>query len=84
MAKKKSTGTANIGFEEKFWLGVDKLRGSMDASEYKHIILGLIFLKYISDKFVERQEWLFEEPAKPGSEYHTANEADRLVIAEVL
>jgi len=79
---KSGKGTANIGFEEKLWLGADKLRGSMDASEYKHIILGLIFLKYISDKFVERQEWLFHETAKPGSDYHTANEADQMVVAE--
>ena len=70
---KSGKGTANIGFEEKLWLGADKLRGSMDASEYKHIILGLIFLKYISDKFVERQEWLFHETKTPGSEYHTMN-----------
>jgi len=80
--KKDGKGTANIGFEEKLWLGADKLRGSMDASEYKHIILGLIFLKYISDKFVERQEWLFKETATPGSEYHTANETDRMAVAE--
>lgn len=43
--------TANIGFEETLWKAADKLRGSMDASEYKHVVLGLIFLKYISDKF---------------------------------
>ena len=43
--------TGNIGFEETLWKSADKLRGSMDASEYKHVVLGLIFLKYISDKF---------------------------------
>lgn len=43
--------TGNIGFEETLWKAADKLRGSMDASEYKHVVLGLIFLKYISDKF---------------------------------
>ncbi len=37
--------TGNIGFEETFWKAADKLRGSMDASEYKHVVLGLIFLK---------------------------------------
>jgi type I restriction enzyme M protein len=41
--------TGNIGFEETLWKAADKLRGSMDASEYKHVVLGLIFLKYISD-----------------------------------
>ncbi len=49
-ASKKSNG-ANLGFEAKLFLTADKLRGSMDASEYKHVVLGLIFLKYISDAF---------------------------------
>ena len=48
--KKKST-TANLGFEAKLWLAADKLRNNMDAAEYKHVVLGLIFLKYISDSF---------------------------------
>ena len=43
--------TANIGFEKQIWDAACALRGSMDASEYKHVILGLIFLKYISDRF---------------------------------
>ena len=47
------TNGANIGFEEKLWKSADKLRNNMDPSEYKHIILGLIFLKYISDSFEE-------------------------------
>ncbi len=46
---KKST--ANLGFEKKLWAAADKLRGNMDSSEYKHVVLGLIFLKYISDSF---------------------------------
>ena len=40
-----------LGFEEKLWKAADKLRNNMDAAEYKHVVLGLIFLKYISDKF---------------------------------
>jgi type I restriction enzyme M protein len=43
--------TASLGFEAKLFLAADKLRGSMDASEYKHVALGLVFLKYISDAF---------------------------------
>ena len=39
---------SNLGFEERLWSAADKLRGTMDASEYKHVVLGLIFLKYIS------------------------------------
>jgi hypothetical protein len=45
---------AMLGFETKLWLAADKLRNNMDAAEYKHVVLGLIFLKYISDAFEER------------------------------
>ncbi len=44
---------ANLGFEQKLWQSADKLRNNMDAAEYKHVVLGLIFLKYISDAFLE-------------------------------
>jgi type I restriction enzyme M protein len=47
----KTANGANLGFEEKLWLAADKLRGHMDAAEYKHVGLGLVFLKYISDAF---------------------------------
>ena len=47
------TSAANLGFEAKLWLTADKLRNNMDAAEYKHVVLGLIFLKYISDSFEE-------------------------------
>jgi type I restriction enzyme M protein len=52
---KPATGTANLGFEAKLWLTADKLRNNMDAAEYKHVVLGLIFLKYISDSFEEQR-----------------------------
>ena len=54
---KKNNG-ANLGFEQKLWQTADKLRNNMDAAEYKHVVLGLIFLKYISDAFLERHEQL--------------------------
>lgn len=44
---------ATLGFEKRMWEAADALRGSMDAAEYKHVVLGLIFLKYISDSFEE-------------------------------
>jgi len=50
--------SATIGFEAKLWLAADKLRNNMDAAEYKHVVLGLIFLKYISDTFEEHREKL--------------------------
>ena len=52
--KATNSNTASIGFEQQIWAAADILRGSMDAAEYKHVVLGLIFLKYISDKFEER------------------------------
>ncbi|MCC6647545.1 MAG: type I restriction-modification system subunit M N-terminal domain-containing protein, partial [Polyangiaceae bacterium] len=52
--KSGSTSDAVVGFEEKLWQMADKLRNNMDAAEYKHVVLGLIFLKYISDAFEEK------------------------------
>ncbi|MCE9654723.1 type I restriction-modification system subunit M [Clostridium celatum] len=52
---------ATIGFEEQLWASADKLRNNMDASEYKHVVLGLIFLKYVSDTFMEKWEELMED-----------------------
>ena len=45
------TNTTNTGFEKQIWDAACVLRGNMDASEYKSVVLGLIFLKYISDRF---------------------------------
>ena len=47
-------GVMSTGIEEKLWKMADKLRNNMEASEYKHVILGLLFLKYISDRFLVR------------------------------
>ena len=63
-AKKKTAKNengANLGFEAKMFLAADKLRGNMDASEYKHVVLGLIFLKYISDAFEAMRAELAED-----------------------
>lgn len=45
-----------LGFEQVLWKAADKLRSNMDAAEYKHVVLGLIFLKYISDAFEAHRE----------------------------
>ena len=50
---KKTNNGANVGYEAELWQMADALRGGMDAAEYKHVVLGLIFLKYISDAFEE-------------------------------
>jgi len=55
-----------LGFEAELWKAADKLRGSMDASEYKHVVLGLVFLKYIDDAFTERREKLAADLAAEG------------------
>lgn len=54
----KNNNGANLGFEQKLWQSADKLRNNMDAAEYKHVVLGLIFLKYISDAFLELHQQL--------------------------
>ena len=54
----KNGNGANLGFEEKLWAAADKLRGHMDAAEYKHVVLGLVFLKYIADAFQELHDKL--------------------------
>ena len=80
MARKKSSSSsensaANLGFEAKLWLAADKLRSNMDAAEYKHVVLGLIFLKYISDSFEEmRTKLLKGEGDYEGSDPEDANE----------
>ncbi len=56
----KNGNGANLGFEEKLWLAADKMRSHMDAAEYKHVVLGLIFLKYISDAYLEKRAELAE------------------------
>ena len=53
--------TADIGFEKEIWRAADKMRGNIDASEYKSVVLGLIFLKYISDKFETKYRQLVDE-----------------------
>jgi type I restriction enzyme M protein len=56
-------------FKATLWKTADKLRAQMDAAEYKHLVLGLIFLKYISDSFVKQQEKIKEMVSDPESEY---------------
>lgn len=60
---KISDPIGELGFEEKLWAAADKLRSNMDASEYKHVVLGLIFLKYVSDSFSEVYDELSKDPS---------------------
>ena len=61
---KAESTTANLGFEAKLWAAADALRNNMDAAEYKHVVLGLIFLKYISDAFEEEHAGLEAQKAQ--------------------
>lgn len=81
MASQTGNG-ANLGFEDKLWAAAEKLRGNMDAAEYKHVVLGLIFLKYISDAFMEKYNHLVQETANPKSEYYVKEEPARYGVAE--
>ena len=75
MAKNGSNPTAPLGFESQLWAAADALRNNMDAAEYKHVVLGLIFLKYISDAFEERHSAL-EAERDQGCLLYTSDAAD--------
>src|SRR5690348_8203798 len=76
--KSNNGNTASLGFEAKLWAAADALRNNMDAAEYKHVVLGLIFLKYISDAFeakhsqLEAQKNQGADPEDP-DEYRAEN-----------
>jgi len=70
---------ANLGFECKLWRAADAMRSNMDAAEYKHVVLGLIFLKYISDAFEEHHAKLEADRAK-GADPEDADEYRALNI----
>lgn len=63
MATKDNTNAGNLGFEAEMFKAADKLRGNMEPSDYKHVVLGLIFLKYISDAFETKRQKLLKEDA---------------------
>ena len=77
MAINQTNRGATTGYEAELWAMADALRGSMDAAEYKHVVLGLVFLKYISDAFEERRAAVLddwgEEAAEDRDEYIAEN-----------
>ncbi|MGL4498453.1 MAG: type I restriction-modification system subunit M N-terminal domain-containing protein, partial [Planktothrix sp.] len=76
MAKTSNSKTQdNETLEQKLWKSADKLRKNMDAAEYKHVVLGLIFLKYISDSFEElHQKFINGEGEYAGADPEDKNE----------
>jgi type I restriction enzyme M protein len=63
-SRSSNNSAANLGFEAKLWQAADALRNNMDAAEYKHVVLGLIFLKYISDAFEAKHAELESQKAQ--------------------
>ncbi|KQX88793.1 type I restriction-modification system subunit M [Variovorax sp. Root473] len=70
-------------FKKTLWATADKLRANMDAAEYKHLVLGLIFVKYISDTFAARNAELVKRFADPADEYHLPDATPADVAAEL-
>ena len=81
-SKTKSSNGGNLGFEQKLWQAADKLRSNMDAAEYKHVVLGLIFLKYISDAFKDHRAMIEREASTPGSEWYVKEPQERYEVME--
>src|SRR5437762_6631719 len=79
--QKKSNG-ANLGFEETLWQVADKMLGHMDPSEYKHVVLGLIFLKYISDAFEEHRDTLSTAISTPSDPLYVRDPGARPLVIE--
>ncbi|MCZ7652130.1 MAG: type I restriction-modification system subunit M [Thermoanaerobaculia bacterium] len=76
--------TGSLGFEETLWKAADLLRSNMDPGEYKHVVLGLLFLKYIEDAFEERRGELAGEVAEPASEYFVQDPKKRQAELDAL
>lgn len=86
MAKKAGKGSskngANLGFEATLWAAADKMRNNMDAAVYKHVVLGLIFLKYISDAFEERRQKVERDASDPKSPGYVKEPNTRYMVLE--
>src|SRR5713226_2912832 len=83
MATKGSTNGNDLPFAKELFEAADGLRGSVESSEYKHLVLGLLFLKYISDSLERRRAWLEQAIDDPANQdYATDDEAERAEILE--
>lgn len=82
MPPRKKASAPPKGLEASLWEAADRLRSNMDAAEYKHVVLGLIFLKYVSDVFAQRQAVLATAVNDPESDYYMPSDAARRSILE--
>ncbi|WP_016969821.1 type I restriction-modification system subunit M [Pseudomonas tolaasii] len=78
-----STSSTLQDLQKTLWATADKMRANMDAAEYKHIVLGLIFLKYISDSFAGRRAELERRFADAGDDYYLGSEDAELLASEL-
>ena len=72
----------DLGFESALWRTADELRGNLDSAEYKHVVLGLIFLKYISDAFEEKHADLDRQVSDPSSDLFIKEASQRYMVLE--
>lgn len=73
---RKAKAAEKVDFKTQLWNAADAMRGNLDAAVYKHVLLGLIFLKYISEKFEERYEEIAKEYEEDGEEAVRASQED--------
>lgn len=75
---KRASARESKSLEQTNWDAVDKMRGNLESGEYKHVVLGIVFPKYVSDAFDTRHEFLDEATADPNnSEYYVKNDDRR-------
>lgn len=82
LERSKKITVAPKPLEVVLWAAADKMRGNLEAAEYKHVVLGLVFLKYVSDAFEERRHALEEEISDPNSDSYVKNPDRRLAVME--
>lgn len=78
----RSTNSSTLGLEASLWDAAKRLRSNMDAAEYKHVVLGLLFLKYVSDKFEKRRELLEAQYSDPNSDTYLPSDEARAMMLE--
>src|SRR5437764_13815105 len=78
----KDSDNHDLPFARELFEAADRLRGSVESAEYKHLVLGLLFVKYISDSFARRRAVLEAQTRDPSSDYFTDDEPVRAEILE--
>lgn len=76
MASRNANSNSDLNFADKLWESANRLRGSLDAAEYKNVVLGLIFLKYVSDLFEKRKKYLQDAIKDKRTEYYVEKPTD--------